>query len=253
MLWLVNFRNCINVEYYYTNINKAILPSDSLYILDTDDLVVEHVDYNTLFSSILNGDISVENVAIDYAKDSGRDNDVIYLCSEPYDFMDYNKVMPCYDDHIIANYNSFNTSDNTRFTVDFFTGNTPRTLAVEVNYIIDTDGLSKYILKIYNNDNIVLSKSILDPNSGGRYTNNKCADDIFYIPYFFRLGSYIFFKMLIRDIDYNKFHCITLVTFIDGNVLDLFADDTKFFGDLNFKSKAPLIRTKYLTMIKGKF
>lgn len=245
MLIAINPLDCIHSAYIYNYINTDLNRNELIYVLDTDDLVVESISYDDLYEYVKFDALNVQNVSYD------DEHDCLYLNESYFTFMEaiernfiakssgviYNIDDKNKNNGIISIYNksyklkvgkAIKRLDGTYSNPIYLNG-------IEIGHVSTNNGL-------YFN-----SEYVCDPAS-----SSKDGSGFYGISYIAKLNEYLLVHFSI--IDSFKSYNMCLVLGKKGGVVDIFAlngfEDYFIFD--NF-SKPSVFRTKYKTVHKERW
>lgn len=246
MLFVVNYNNSANNHVYYNEVTRTLSVLVPIYVLDTDDLTIEKTSYEELSDAIFNLDLDVYNICIDDGEENGTGEDLLYLGDSVYDFLDYENYnspgeLSCLNGLVKIKLEG----EGQRFSGDIYSFSINgvehklelSVLSELINIIIDGKVITDINIATHSVDNAKLLKG------GGGFWG---------VPYCFKLGSCIFFKVLLY-LGSRETYTFNIVFDLNGKFLDIFTIDTDdIFKDFERIKKHP-VRAKYITLIGDKF
>ena len=245
MLIAVNMFNYMHSSYIYNYINADIDKNLPIYILDTEDLVVESIDYNNLYEYIKDETIVVQNINYD------EENDCLYANESFYTFMEaIERNFWSKDARIV-----FKVDDKNKCNGVVSIGKHSYKLKVGKSIRTSDD---HYNNTIYLNGQEV---GYVSTNGGLEFGKDYGCDDAsasehgsgFYgIPYIAKLGEFVVIHFSINEGFQSYNMCLVLNSI--GKVVDIFALNgfEEFFGFWNFNEPSQF-RVKYKTLHKEKW
>lgn len=233
-LFACNYDNMLFGSNYYRVCLQTIEPDEILYIVDTDDWVVEEITAEEL-KRVWSDDLGIVNIAYD------TDKDELYFVEDAIDFLEYSS---CSDGAFCL------SNEDYKITYD----NDTRIIAKGSIYTITYERLDY-------NGNTDTSKDFNEESwCGSIYVNGKqvgiieggylCESCEFGVSYAFRTKKY-FIVRFINSIDGDAV-AVSMV-FRDSKLVDIYASGTNkdAFKLKEFKPSDTLFQTK--SKIKGEY
>lgn len=211
----------------YCQVECSLAMEKHLYILDTDDMVIEDTSYDFLYENIKNGNVHVENIV--------NHSDELFCSASSYTFFEIKPNFSTIDGNLI--YQSEEDTDNSIVTIN------SKSYKLTVNN--RERGSYGYINNILLNNEIICAiRSDDGVDTFGWY----CG-----IPYIAGLGNKYIIHFYISDGD-DGFELV-LVIDKNGDLHDIFPLEgfEGYFCNFRFKPKSDIFRIKYKTIFKERF
>ena len=245
MLIAVNLFDYIHASYIYNCINLNLMQNSSIYILDTEDLIVESISYQKLYELIRDETIVVQNLNYD------EENDCLYADETYYTFME------------AIEHNFWTKDGRVVFKLDNQNKSNGAVTVGKHSYKLKVGKYIKTVDGTYNNPIYLNGQEVgyISTNDGLEFGKDYGCDDAsasehgsgFYgISYIAKLGEFLVIHFSINEGFQSYSMCLVLSS--TGKVVDIFALDSfeTCFEFWNFKEPSQF-RVKYKTIHKEKW